>query len=228
MIDDSFSKALLHFDGADATTSFVDESGKVWTANGNAQIDTAQYKFGGSSALFDGTGDWIDTPDHADFDVGAGEWTIDFWVKLVNINKLQRCFGQSNSTATATTISFHIYINVDNTVAASVYNSAGTNKDASTTATLDTNFHHIALLRTGNTLKLFVDGVVGATTADLTGFTVNNSANKVAIGALGEYTGNTLDGRVDEFRFSKGVARWTANFTPPDVPYGRIQQAILF
>ena len=61
-VDDSYTKALLHMDGADGSTTFIDESGKTWTRAGNAQIDTSQYKFGGASGLFDGSGDWVDTP----------------------------------------------------------------------------------------------------------------------------------------------------------------------
>ena len=80
-LDDSYTVALLHFNGADASTTFIDESGKTWTASGNAQIDTAQSKFGGASGLFDGTGDSITTPDHADFDVGSGDFTVDFWMR---------------------------------------------------------------------------------------------------------------------------------------------------
>ena len=51
----SFTKLLLHCNGTDGSTTFTDEIGKTVTANGNAQIDTAQSKFGGASGLFDGT-----------------------------------------------------------------------------------------------------------------------------------------------------------------------------
>lgn len=85
--------SLLHFDEADGSTytkdsaanwsmdgatQFYDESGKVWTASGNAQLDTAQYKWT-ASGLFDGDGDYISTPDHDDFAFGSGDFTIDLW-----------------------------------------------------------------------------------------------------------------------------------------------------
>lgn len=45
-VDDGYTVVLLHMNGTDASTTFTDESGKTWTAGGNAQIDTAQSKFG--------------------------------------------------------------------------------------------------------------------------------------------------------------------------------------
>ncbi len=56
--------------GADGSTTFTDSAtggSHTWTAYGNAQIDTAQNKFGGASGLFDGSGDYIDTPDSPDW-----------------------------------------------------------------------------------------------------------------------------------------------------------------
>jgi len=83
---DEFTVALLHMNGTDAATAFTDETGKTWTAQGNAQIDTGQSKFGGASGLFDGTGDYIDTPDSTDWQLDGGAdanlWTIDFWVRF--------------------------------------------------------------------------------------------------------------------------------------------------
>jgi hypothetical protein len=49
---------------------------------GTAQIDTAQYKFGTASGLFDGDSDWIDTPTSTDFGFSTNDFTIDFWVKF--------------------------------------------------------------------------------------------------------------------------------------------------
>lgn len=81
-VDDSYTKALLHFNGIDTSTTFRDESGKTWTGGGTAQLDTAQKKLGTASLLLDGNSDYISTPDHADFDVGSGDFTIDFWVRF--------------------------------------------------------------------------------------------------------------------------------------------------
>ena len=63
-VDDTYTKSLLHFNGSDGSTTITDESGKTWTAYDNAQIDTAQSKFGGASMLLDGVGDYIKTTDY--------------------------------------------------------------------------------------------------------------------------------------------------------------------
>ena len=75
---------LLHCDGTDGATTFTDSSdtSHTVTANGNAQIDTDQSKFGGASGLFDGTGDYLSIPDSADWDFGTGDWTIDFLIRF--------------------------------------------------------------------------------------------------------------------------------------------------
>src|SRR5262245_43415513 len=76
--NDSFTKIEHHYNGADASTTILDTnaggSPHTWTANGNAQLDTADFKFGGSSLLLDGTGDFVDTPDHTDFTLGTSDF----------------------------------------------------------------------------------------------------------------------------------------------------------
>lgn len=219
--NDSFTKALLHMNGSDASTTFTDDnsggSAKTWTANGNAQIDTAESKFGGASGLFDGTGDYIDTPDHADFDVGSGDFTVDFWVRR-NATGRMATMGQSNSGFAASSISFEF--NASNQLKLTLYYNSGASAVSETGATLtDTSgWHHIALIRDGNTLYTALDGTLSSGTS-VTGITVDNASNKWAIGRDGEYASLYFNGWIDEFRFSKGIARWTANFTPPTSAY---------
>jgi hypothetical protein len=89
--NDAFTKILLHMDGTNGSTTFTDTnaggSAHTWTANGNAQISTAQSKFGGASGLFDGTGDYITTPDHADYTLGSGDFTIDLWFNCTAVGR---------------------------------------------------------------------------------------------------------------------------------------------
>jgi len=97
----TYAKSLLHMNGVDGSQSFVDDAvggSHTWTAYGNAQIDTAQSKFGGASGLFDGTGDWIDTPDSDDFDVLSGDFTVDLWIKRGAFGTVQYVAGQSGSS----------------------------------------------------------------------------------------------------------------------------------
>ena len=80
---DSYTRLMLHSNGTDGSTRFTDSAtAKTITANGNVQIDTAQSKFGGASALFDGAGDYLSLADNDDWNFGTGNWTFDSWVRF--------------------------------------------------------------------------------------------------------------------------------------------------
>lgn len=218
-VDDVFTVALLHMNGADASTTFTDESGKTWTAVANAQIDTAQSKFGGASGLFDGTGDEISTSDSADF-YFTGDFTIDFWVRwnsLPSSGNAQYLYHQGDGSNNFE----RIYLE----------NAAGTYKwtyDVYNNNVLDINvvksspglstgtWYHFALTRSGNDYRIFQDGTqVGTTVTDSSSHP--NVANDVKIGGRGSTS--HFNGWLDEFRVSNGVARWTADFTPQTTEY---------
>src|SRR5574341_108462 len=222
--NDSFTKILLHMDGTDGTTTFTDSniggSAHTWTANGNAQIDTAIAKFGSAAGLFDGTGDYIDTTDHADFSLGSGDFTIDFWFNRAGGDGTGRLIaGQSDSAGSVASTSFTARLHTTNVVLCQVSDGAALTSVTGTTTFTATGWHHVAFVRTGNTLRMFVDGVQEGGDVAFSA-TVNNSTNKFAVGRLGELTTNTWNGSIDEFRLSIGTARWTANFTPPTSAYG--------
>lgn len=216
-------KLLLHFDGADAATGIIDDKGHTFTAAGNAQLDTAQAKFGNSSLLLDGTGDWVSVADSADFNLGAGDFTIDFWF---NCNAAggttESLAGQCDAAGAATSTSFRIQRNTSNVINAFVcsgstfFTVTGTTQF---TSSVNTGWHHVALVRNGSDLKLFIDGTQeGSTTAIAA--TVNDSASELRVGMDHAGTADPWTGWIDEFRMHVGVALWTANFTPPTEPAG--------
>ncbi len=217
----SQTKALLHFDGVDASTTITDNSTspKTWTAAGNAQIDTAQSVFGGASLLLDGTGDWVSTPDHADFTLGSGAFTIDFWFNCSAAGgTAQRLAGQAASGLAASTGAWYVERHTTNVIRAHVSNGTAWTTVTGTTTFTATGWHHVALVRTGNVLKLFIDGVQEGGDVAFTG-SVNDSANNVRFGAAGEETTSPWTGWIDEGRIIVGTARWTAAFTPPAIAY---------
>jgi hypothetical protein len=213
------TKALLHINGIDASTSFTDQTGRFWMANANAQIDTAQSKFGGASGLFDGNGDYIDALDHADFDVKNGDFTIDFWMRPAAIDQYCYVLAQAAPSGADSSVSWFIGLNANESIRGGIV--MGSKYYTATTAvnTYAANtWYHLALVRNGNVISLYVNGVASATIT-ATGVTANNSAYKAALGRLGEYNGLYYNGWIDEFRFSKGIARWTSNFIPPTTPF---------
>jgi hypothetical protein len=72
-------------------------------------------------------------------------------------------------------------------------------------------WHHVAATRSGNTVRVFLDGTEDAS-ATFSNGTAASSA--LVIGAFADGT-EALNGWMDEIRITKGLARYTANFTPP-------------
>jgi len=81
---DAETKLLLHADGTDGSTDFIDSSPSAHTVDekSNAQLDTAEKKFGVSSGLFDGTNDRLEIGDDADFDLSVTDGGFDAWVRM--------------------------------------------------------------------------------------------------------------------------------------------------
>lgn len=223
---DSYTKLVLHMNGTDGSTTFTDEIGKTVTANGNAQIDTAQLKFGSASGLFDGTGDYLETADHADFAFGAGDFTIDFWIRLVAAPTAPAAlYAQDGGAGSIESITLLLnsarevrLYGSSNGSSWDIFNNTLVG-DASGVLTLDV-WHHIAFVRSGSSWMVFIDGTqLGSTltsSATLTdsGWTIilfQKYQDKASAGGI--------NGWIDEYRVSKGIARWTANFTPPSSEY---------
>lgn len=194
--------ALLHMDGADASTTFTDVKGNTWTTNGSPTISMAQSKFGGSSLLLDANGEWLRC-NTAAFNLGTGDFTIEDWIYLTTVNKLnvinaQTANGFSLSVTNGNKLQF-----AQAFVAARLTGSI--NIVANT-------WTHVAATRASGTLRLFVNGTQDGSVAN------TNDLNASDTG-IGGYTGvvstDTLRGHIDDCRLTKGVARYTASFTPP-------------
>jgi hypothetical protein len=217
--NDAYTTVLLHFGGADASTTITDDnaggSAHTWTARGNAQLDTADKKFGTASLLLDGTGDYIDTPDSADWTLGAGDWTFDCWFNRNGGYGADRILiGQSTSG-----FSYPFYLGFDSANKLTIVLNPGGSSRVGATAIAAGGWHHAAVVRTGNVVRLFLDGAQEG--ADLAySDTVADSSAKLAVGRLGEADYGYFFGWIDEVRISKGIARWTTTFTPPTGAYG--------
>lgn len=221
-VDNFFSSVvlLLHCDGPNTSTSFPDISGHTATANGNAQISTANSKFGNSSALFDGVGDWIQFPDSVDWTIGTGDFTFELFVKSAGNGAYDQIAGQRDAAGTDLAPFTLCRNNLANTVLLGYRASGGgTVSIASTTAVFDNLWHHLAIVRNGTSYKLYIDGVADNSLTLPSGYSFYDSADVFSIGRAGAYNGQYFAGNIDEVRFTKGVARYTANFTPPTAPF---------
>jgi len=184
---------------------------------GNAQISTTQSKFGGSSIYFDGTGDWLAsnaaTPNLYAF--GTGDFTIEFWIRFNSLSPVVIIYdGRPSGTNTTQPT---IYASNSGYL---VYFTNGANSILSNAGAVTTNvWYHVALCRYSANTKLFIDGVqTGSTYSDTNNYT--NTALRPLIG-VDANLGNTnyLNGYIQDLRVTKGIARYTSNFTPPTTAF---------
>lgn len=210
---------LMRMDAADG---FVDKSSNAFpiTVLGNTSIDAVQSKFGGASAYFDGAGDALTIPDSAAFEFAAGDFTVEWWARIpATPAGTQEFFGKDaglpGATAIALTINSNRAVGIMGSTEGSSHNiiSPASESGVATAGT----WHHLALVRSGGLISAFVNGV-SRTSIGVTGSIVNNTG-PFSIGGRGRAVWSPYRGHIDEFRVTKGVARYTSAFTPPDSPF---------
>jgi hypothetical protein len=169
---------------------------------GDAKVSTAVSKFGGSSMAFDGTGDYLALPSGPQFYFGTGDFTAEAWIYPTGGSGNRAVFSGNITNA------FAFYINSTGKIA--VAKSGVVEIIASTTTISTSTFTHVATTRSGNTFRIFVNGTLEATVTSSQDFTAFND-NRVGYESGSSY----YVGYIDDLRITKGVARYTANFTPP-------------
>lgn len=218
ILPDVNTNLLMHMDGADNGTIFADDTGKLVTSNGDAATKTSNIKFGTASAYFDGNGDYLTLPDSTDFDFGSGNFTIDFWFKPTSNVGEQFLFNKGSGTGF---VPLRIsYSDTNNSGKINVYASTDGGSWAanfsSTSQWAANQWYHLALVRNSSGLYLYKSGVLDGQGSVSGALTTNTYGPNIGSwdGIASFYTGY-----IDEFRISKGAARWTGNFTPPTIPY---------
>jgi hypothetical protein len=182
---------------------------------GNAQISTSVKKYGTGSMYFDGTGDWLSVPDSQNFNFGSGNFTIEFWIYLNSVSGTIGILGKRTNEA-----NYAPFIMIVTSSALKVYMSINGSLwavNGLSTSTLSTStWYNIAVTRSGSTVYMFLNGTSVGSTGTLSGALMTNTS-PLYIGAdSGSPSGSsTLNGYIDDLRITKGVARYTGNFTPP-------------
>jgi hypothetical protein len=220
---DSYTKLLIHFDGADGDKADITATtGQAVTTVGDAQIDTAYKKFGTGSLLLDGTGDYCTVPDSADWYFADQPFTIDGWVR--SSTAYERKFACGQYIDSSNFWQFYIEETGINTARMHFLVKSGGDTKSSYYCDLSgwtaNTFRHIELSRNGASIYFFVDGF-SQTLTTTTAISTNEIPNLAAVLLVGSYGSYPfpMNGWLDEFRVSKGIARHTANFTPPVSPY---------
>lgn len=188
---------LLHLD-----TDFSDVTGKIPTIG--AAIVTSPNKFGGGAAAFVSASSYVSYPASSAFAYGTGNFTWELWYNTSNTtsNKYLLDHGGGNSGTI-----------VCPGLRPRYYNGTVGVVDFASTIAADT-WNHIAISRSSNTTRLFLNGVLNGSVTD----THNYLTASCTIGNFGG-SGLGAFGYIDEVRITKGVALYTANFTPQTAPF---------
>jgi len=215
--NDAYTKLLIHSNTTNGSTVFVDSSSSARTVSkgGSPAHSTAAQKFGTTSIHFSGN-EYLSLADSDDFHWEDGDFTVDFQIKRTTSGLLERVCGQTHTGYQSACVN----ILADDTLQTRFYSSAGVASAVltSTTTITDTNWHHIAVVRSGDDFLFFIDGAL-EDSGDVTGLTAYNIPSVFGVGANGGFAYDEFTGYIDEFRISKGIARWDSAFTPPTEAY---------
>jgi len=168
------------------------------------------------SAYFDGTGDYLTAPASQ----GAawnftGDFTFECWIYPNPLTGYHTLLGQWGSGDNTLIWKFNgsgrMYFE----------NLNGAAITATSTTIVANQWQHIALTRSSNTIRMFVNGVQDATTA--TRSQTYNSSGPMLVGASG--VAEAVNGYISNMRIVKGVAVYTVTFTPPTAPLTATQAA---
>jgi hypothetical protein len=202
------SNTKLHIKGTDA--SIIDKAqGTNLKLVGNTTGSTTQVKFIGSKSMyFDGSGDYIQaslTEDNL-----PNEFTIEGWVYTSTVSGPKGIFGIDTTAFPSTDAGIAVFTR------SSTYNHnyafyCNGNQVNSTTPPTANTWQHFALVRnSSNLVSLYLDG------SSIASSTISGTVNGSIITIGGYYSSSYLwNGYIQDFRITKGLARYTANFTPP-------------
>ncbi len=205
---------LLHMEGSGQTFADSSPATKTVTAGGNATQTTEQSKFGSQSAAFDGSGDSIFATS-SEFVLGTQDFTIECWLRP----------NWASSAANARVVQAGDWpaaggwtLNRDGTSTGLVFDiTNGTAFQTRITggALTSGQWYHVAVTRSGSSLRMFVDG---AQVASATASPYNLTVDHIRIGN-NSTSAESIAGHIDEFRLSRGEARYTAAFTAPTAAF---------
>jgi hypothetical protein len=214
--DDKFNYVtmLLHGDGTNGAqnNTFVDSSTNNFTITRNGNTTQGSFSPYGSnwSNYFDGSGDYLSTP--SSITLGSGDLTIEGWAYPTNTSGgvFYDFRGPDSGSAgnnpviqwsTVTASKFTVRIDGTNAITSS--------------STFSTNtWHHVALVRSGTTVTLYVNGTSQGTYTTSTSF----AQAYVRIGAYGGDGSVAFTGYASNLRAVIGTAIYTTTFTPPTTP----------
>ena len=215
---DSYTKLMLHLDN-NVTDSEI--TPKTITNNG-VTFSSGIKKFGTHSAQFDGSSSNLNLTDSPDWDFD-GDFTIDFWVYPTNLSVYSYLMGSANQNSGSD--GFYMFMGNEGypflTFAAMWTGSYWTIDIHKYAHDMNLNaWNHIAIVRSGSTISAYTNGVLKGTGSSAVSIV---NSNPVYVGKS-PFGFPAFPGYIDEIRISKGIARWTSDFSGslPNIPYSLI------
>lgn len=221
---DIYAVGVYHFDGTDGSTTITDSSidgVNTGTCAGNAQLDTAQKKFGSAALLLDGTGDYVTISDSADFQFGTGSFAIDFWVRFnafpvgTNAIFISKYVDTNNYWTLFFALDYKLVF--DSKVSGSTKYYSYVNWPSPQL----NQWYHVAFVRNGSDAYFCIDGVTISPQYTSTSFGTNDIGVTSGDVQVGAFNGaQFFNGWIDELRVSKGTNRYSSSgFTVPTEAY---------
>ena len=169
----------------------------------------------------DGTGDYISAPasEYSNYINGSGNFTIEWWANYDALPSDAGWYAQDSGSAVVSpfnlfqqTNSWRLYA----TTANGVWN-VFSNTLLATTSLTTGRWYHIACVRNGSTLTLYVDGVSQGSQSIGTASLWQDTSHNLSLFNDWQSAGGSggFNGRVSNYRLVKGTAVYTGNFTPP-------------
>ena len=207
------TELLLPLEGTNGATTTSDLSNRnrsIVFAGTGGSISSAASKFGNTSMLFDSTG-------HSRLQVSVdstlnatGDFTIEAWIYDTSTDGYPTfCWNSASG--------FGVYMYLGNNA------TSGSNKvlrmwsnnsvTVFSTELPQSQWYHFALVRSGTSVKLYINGTADATVRTDSGTYLFGDTSTLEIGS--HSTQYPFNGYMDDIRMTKGVARYTSNFTPP-------------
>lgn len=217
--------ALLHFDGPDGSTTFTDATGRAWTPT-NCELDTAETLIDGAAGLFPGPG----TPGYlgtskTGLAVSSNDFCIEATIKPTAMPASGRVatIVSTGRLAAPDYYGIRFFFEPDGKLRCYIsYNGTSIGIDLLSSAGIISvgTRSRVALARVGSTVRIFHEGVIVASAA-ISGSIYMPSADMAYIARAVDRDSTTslqgiYQGRMDEFRWTIGVGRYTANYTPLD------------
>lgn len=185
--------------------------------NGTAYVDTTNYKWAGGSLKTTNGPAQIITTQGNDFDFGSQDWTIEFWLRsdignqtstLLNKINVLTGVGPFNFMLENNNISFYCFNNTSNLIID--WNRI--------TPVPTTTWNFIAAQRSGDIITIYLNGINIRSQTLTAGTVLYNDSSPINIGAYAD-SAVFFNGWFDDIRITKGIARYSGDFTPPQNPF---------